>query len=131
MNNKPSEGAPGKPAAPRSSVSKALLGTAAVLAVAAVAWLLLTATGVTDGKTAITIVAWVLVPVAIAVDLWTRSRRRRNAQPASLDDARRRIDTVALRVMKEQKGEVRAVKEARRQVPGLSLADATQLVRGL
>jgi hypothetical protein len=131
VNNKPREGAPDRRTAPLSSTAKALLGTAAVLAAAAGGWLLLTLTGVASAKSAVMIVAWVLVPLAVAVDLWARSKRRRRTPPPSLDDARRQIDTVALRVMKDQKGEVRAVKEARRQVPGLSLADAAQLVRSL
>jgi len=131
VNNKPRESAPDRRTAPRSSTSKALLGTAAVLAVAAGVWLLLTLTGVASAGSALTMIAWVLIPLAVGFDLWTRRKRRRRAQPASLDDARRQIDTVALRVMKDQKGEVRAVKEVRRQVPGLSLADAVQLVRSL
>ncbi|NLU76541.1 hypothetical protein HCC61_28620 [Streptomyces sp. HNM0575] len=101
-----------------------------ILAVAVVLGLSLTGTPIGE---AIQIMAWIYVPLAVVVSFWLRRRKRLTMpqQSTSLDDVRDRIDTDAVRSVKASKGEVRAVKELRRQEPRLSLKDAVEMVKQL
>jgi hypothetical protein len=101
-----------------------------LLGVAAAGILLLSLTGAATPETAITIVAWIFVPLALGLSFWLR-RQKQRANSMALDDVRERIDVEAVRSVKASKGEVRAVKELRRQEPRLSLKDAAELVRQL
>lgn len=103
-----------------------------LLALAVAVVLALSLTGTPVGA-AVQIMAWIYVPIAVVVSFWLR-RQKRLAMPhesMSLDDVRARIDVEAVRSVKASKGEVRAVKELRRQEPRLSLKDAAELVRQL
>jgi hypothetical protein len=101
-----------------------------LLGVAAAGILLLSLTGAATPETAITIVAWIFVPLALGLSFWLR-RQKQRANSMALEDVRERIDVEAVRSVKASKGEVRAVKELRRQEPRLSLKDAAELVRQL
>lgn len=87
---------------------------------------------------------WPIVPAAIAflavcvlagwlIDRAQKARRRRafDTTYGSLDRVSAQIDRGALRVIRETRGEINAVRELRRQVPELSLGQAVELVRGL
>ncbi|MCH6162953.1 hypothetical protein [Streptomyces marispadix] len=114
----------------RSLKKLELIWFLSLLSVAAAVILLLSLTGATTPETAVTIVAWTFVPAAGIVSVWVR-RQRQRANSMALDDVRERIDVEAVRSVKASKGEVRAVKELRRQEPRLSLKDAAELVRQL
>lgn len=101
-----------------------------LLAGASAGILLLSLTGTTTTETAINIVAWIFVPLAVALNIWLRRQKHRAGSP-SLDDVRARIDADAVRSVRANKGEASAVKELRRQEPRLRLADALELVRQL
>lgn len=102
-----------------------------VLAIAVVVVLSLNGTPI---GAAIQIMAWIYVPIAVAVNFWLRRKKglaMSEAPPVSLDDVRARIDADTVRSLKASKGEASAVKELRRQEPQLGLAQALELVRQL
>lgn len=127
MKNQPRNG---RPTDAQSLKRFELISFVSLLTVAAAGVLLLSLTDTTSTETAINIVAWIFIPIAVGVNLWLR-RQKQRANSMSLDDVRDRIDTDAVRSVKASKGEVWAVKELRRQEPRLSLKDAAELVRGL
>jgi hypothetical protein len=114
----------------RSLKKLELIWFLSLLAVAAAGILLLSLTGAATPAKAVTIMAWVFVPLALGLSFWLR-RQKQRANSMALDDVRDRIDVEAVRSVKASKGEVRAVKELRRQEPRLSLKDAAELVRQL
>ncbi|SCK37514.1 hypothetical protein H181DRAFT_03186 [Streptomyces sp. WMMB 714] len=113
----------------RSLKKLELISFVSLLTLAVAGVLLLSLTGSTT-ETAINIVAWIFVPLAVGINIWLR-RQKQRAGSMSLDDVRDRIDTDAVRSVKASKGEVSAVKELRRQEPRLSLKDAMEMVRQL
>lgn len=132
MNDQPRDDAADKPHKPLSRNRLMLMWFAAILVVAVGIWLGLVLTETSDPASATFTVAGICVFLAAVVDMATRKRRSRGRQRfQSLDDLRKHVDSDALRTMRDRDGEVRAIKELRRQVPGASLADATHVVRGL
>ena len=76
----------------------------------------------------------VLVVVAVVVIDRVQKARRRQAFVArygSLDGLKRELDTSALRGIRDEHGEIHAVRELRRRVPELPLDQAVALVRQL
>ncbi len=50
---------------------------------------------------------------------------------ASLEQVRSTIDIAAVRRIREEKGDIKAIRAVRRQAPGVPLKDAVKLVEGL
>ncbi len=110
-----------------------LLWFVALLAAAGLLWLLLVVSGVTEGGTSLTAVAWTLLVLSFGVSSWARSKQRQRYRQRfpSLDDVRRHVDTEALRTVRDRDGQAVAVRQLRRQVPEVPLADATKLIKSL
>lgn len=127
MNNQPTNG---RTPDAQSLKKLELISFVSLLAVAATGILLLSLTGTTTTETAITIVAWIFIPIAAVFNIWLRKQKKRSSS-ISLDDVRARIDADAVRSARANKGDASAVKELRRQEPRLPLKDAVELVRQL
>jgi hypothetical protein len=110
-----------------------LLWFIAILVAAGAVWGLLTITEVTDASTSLIAVAWTLILLALAVDIWTRSKRRSRYRQRfpTLDDLHGSVDAEALRAVRDRDGEIPAVRQLRRSFPEVPLADAVKVVRGL
>ncbi|GGO47719.1 hypothetical protein GCM10012287_20990 [Streptomyces daqingensis] len=133
MNNQPrgnaSGGTPPGPQSQNRTMLKIFLG---LLVVAAVAWLALVLTDAAKPSDALVTVGGAFVILAAITDATMRHKRQaRQRSPFSLDDIRQRVDSDALRQLRDSKGEVPAVKELRKQVPEASLLDATKVIRSL
>lgn len=122
--NGPSPGSPNSPM---------LIWFVALLAVAGVVWFLLVLSGATDAGTSLVVVAWVMLILSFGVSTWTRNRQRRRYRQRfpSIDDLRRHVDTEALRTIRDRDSQTAAVKRLRREVPGVPLAEAVQLIKSL
>lgn len=133
MNDQPRDDAADKSRKPLTRNKLMLMWFAAILVVAVGTWLGLVLTETSDPASATFTVAGICVFLAAIVDMATRSKRRSHGQQRfqSPDDLRKHVDSDALRTVRDRDGEVRAIKELRRQMPGASLADATHVVRGL
>jgi hypothetical protein len=133
VNNQPRDNASGgTPPSPRSQNRTMLMVFLGLLALAAVAWLVLVLTDAAKPSDALVTVGGAFVILAAITDATMRHKRQaRQSRPFSVDDILRQVDGDALRRLRDEKGEVPAVKELRKQVPGASLLDATKVVRGL
>lgn len=88
---------------------------------------------VADASTSLTGVAWATILLSWALSSWTRRKQQRTYRATfpTLNDLRRHVNLDALRSTKQAEGEVAAVRQLRRQVPGVPLKDAVQVIRGL
>ncbi|MFC4494152.1 hypothetical protein ACFPA8_08395 [Streptomyces ovatisporus] len=104
-----------------------------LLAVAACVWLVLVLTDAAEPSDALVAVGGAFVILAAITDATIRHKRqaRQKQRFPSVDAIRRHVDSDALRQVRDQKGEVPAVKELRKQVPEVSLADAVKVIRSL
>lgn len=86
-----------------------------------------------QGNDVLLVAAWLLVLFTAGADVGLRRKRQRRylARFPTLDDLRSHIDESALRALREEEGDVHAVRALRRQVPGLPLAEAAKLVKSL
>lgn len=133
MKKQPSSSGPSGAPHPGARRNSMLVWWVAIVATAAAVWAVLVLSGATDGATALKGVGGALIIVAGLVDGFVRHRKRtRSRQLASSPEAiRQQVDTDSIRAARERRGEVYAVKELRKQMPQLSLADAVKTVRSL
>ncbi|NLU69679.1 hypothetical protein [Streptomyces sp. HNM0574] len=140
MTQQPHDGTPGgsrpDPAGTRpqrGGPARMLLCFAGVLALAVVAAVLLVVTGAAELQTALVVVAWVMVLLSFGLSRWLTHQRKQRYLTLfpTLDDVRRGLDEDALRTVRDRDGVPQAVRELRRQVPGMPLTDAAKLVREL
>ncbi|EST23172.1 hypothetical protein N566_26010 [Streptomycetaceae bacterium MP113-05] len=128
----PSDARDGSPSR-RSRRTITLAWFVAILAAAGLLVLLLVRGGIGDAGGSLLTVAWVLIPLSLALSTWTRKKQRdryRRRFP-TLDVLRQHVDADALRKVRDRDGQNQAVKRLRHQIPEMPLTDAVQLIKSL
>lgn len=87
----------------------------------------------TRGSEVVLVLTWLVLALGLAFNSWNRRKRHRRylERFPTLDHLRRHVDEDALRKIRDEEGQVNAVRALRTQLPGVPLADAVQLVKTL